>query len=88
MTRAFAGARDEWPQPATRRFFETMFSDRGGGPVANTVNQLWTGPRGGAERPAQGPSDTVAPLPGGAINPLDLFVDSAHHARALFGGKG
>jgi len=87
MTRAFADARDERPRPATRRFFETMFSDRGGGPVANTVNQLWSGPKGGAERPAQEPSDTAAPLPGGAINPLDLFVDSACRARALFGGK-
>jgi len=81
MAQAFADAHDARPQPAARPFFETMFSDRGGGAVANTVSRLWTGQKGAAPRPAQ------APLPGGAINPLDLFVDSARNARRLFGGK-
>jgi len=88
VTQAFADARDEQPRPAARHFFETMFSDRGSGAVANTVNRLWTGAKGAGQHPGQGSSDAAEPLPGGAINPLDLFVDSTRRARALFGGKG
>lgn len=88
VTQAFADARDEQPRPAARHFFETMFSDRGGGAVANTVSSLWTGAKRAGPQPAQGSTDVAAPLPGGAINPLDLFVDGTRRARALFGGKG
>jgi hypothetical protein len=65
-----------------------MFSDRGGGAVANTVNRMWTGAKGGRPPGDGSSSDGAAPLPGGAINALDLFVDSTRRARALFGGKG
>jgi hypothetical protein len=83
MAQAFAAARDEQPRPAARQFFESMFSDRGGAPVANAVSNLWAGPARGEATP-----NGVKPQTRGAVNPLDLFVDAPRRARALFGGQG
>ncbi len=86
-TQAFAAAREQMPSapimPASQgtTLFRSIFSDRGGAPVAPTVQRLWA-----TSEPAnvsQAAAKTAVAQ--GQLNPLDLFVDHPRDPRGIFG---
>ena len=60
--------------PEARLFFQSMFTDRGNGPVTQTVSNLWT--------PASGDAPPAAPS-----LMLNLFTDAPAAPRKRPGGK-
>jgi hypothetical protein len=61
--------------PQSRPFFQSMFSDRGNGPVTQTVSNLWT------------PAKSDAPATSAPSLMLNLFSDPPTGGRKPAGGK-
>jgi hypothetical protein len=68
------------PQPDTRPLFQSMFTDRGAGPLTPVVQHLWS-----ATNAAEADDATAKAATAGQLNPLDLFTDQGRDARAIFG---
>ena len=61
--------------PEARPFFQSMFTDRGNGPVTQTVSNLWTPPK--SDAPAESERSLM----------LNLFSDPPANGRKPAGGK-
>jgi hypothetical protein len=84
VTQAYAQANNPPPAvqvplpavpPAARPFFQSMFTDRGNGPVTQTVSNLWT------------PAKSDAPAASERSLMLNLFSDPPANGRKPAGGK-
>jgi hypothetical protein len=75
-TQAFAKASEQLPAtPVARASFESMFTDRVGQPLTQTVSTLW------------GPTTTAPPPPSQTAQVFDLFTDPRPNTRKLSGDK-
>ncbi|HEU5019434.1 MAG TPA: transglycosylase SLT domain-containing protein [Pseudolabrys sp.] len=77
---AVAGVARTSARQDTRPLFQSMFTDRGAGPLTPVVQHLWSA----SSTPEAGGASAKAAT-GGQLNPLDLFTDQGTNARAIFG---
>ena len=80
-TQALAAANPTLPVADNRPAFQSMFSDRTGGPVTSAVRRLWST----TQTAEAGEAAARAAAAQGQVTPLDLFVDHPRNSRALFG---
>jgi hypothetical protein len=76
VTQAFAQANQSpVPAPQTGSLFQSMFTDRTGKAITQTVSDLWT------------PAGADAPAKSGQARPVSLFTDRPPEPRKTPGGK-